>query len=601
MNIESIFLQITLLGLLIIAALFGGKISRKFHVGEVVGQILAGLIVGPILFYLTRQYMPHYLETYHSFLFFIFIFLGIIAFGVGEELSLENLRHMGRDAMIICFIQAFVTWVVITVTFFLLGFKPIVALIIGSIGIATASGTTFIIMNKLDITGKIRSVLGGIVVLDDVIEVIVFSIFCQIALFLQKGGEGVSASALVMPLFREFGAALLIGFGIFLAIRLTIRRGWLESAGKDNELTIRGPELLSRLVTEMPGPSTEAFIVIAGFISMGIGLAIHMDLPFLLTAVIAGVLISNFYSPQVFQSLRIENATAIFTLMFFALVGANARLEAFRLEYLLYILCYVAARAAGKYFGNWIGCTLTHQDKRITASLPKLMLPQTGVAAVEAYYVAAVLGADGHLILSIILPALIIFDIIGIILSEKTLLAWRSWITGSGELLTEEEEVRKLIEKEKMRLADIIEEDTIVVPFEADSRGDAIWKLIRVLQSNGAIRRPGQALDYILQREHQGGTTIGEGITIFHGRLPDLVQPALALAILPENKSIQIDPSDNRGVDIFFMLLTPPSKPAVHLQIMAAIARFLSNKEAREKIRGAKNPRQAMRIIWEYS
>ena|GEM_PF-5665727 len=61
----------------------------------------------------------------------------------------------------------------------------------------------------------------------------------------------------------------------------------------------------------------EAFIIIWGCVSLGVGLALHWHLPFLITAVSAGVLISNLYSRQVFESLRIENATSMYTLMFF--------------------------------------------------------------------------------------------------------------------------------------------------------------------------------------------------------------------------------------------------------------------------------------------
>jgi mannitol/fructose-specific phosphotransferase system IIA component (Ntr-type)/Kef-type K+ transport system membrane component KefB len=601
MNFESLYLQIGLIGLLILAAHFGGRITRKLRVGEVVGQILAGIIIGPILFLLVQNHLPHYLENIQSLLFLIFIFLSIIAFGVGEEITRENIKHMGKDALIICFIQAFFTWIVVSLAFLILGFKPIIALIIGSIGIATASGTTFIIMNKLDITGRIRSILGGIVILDDVIEVIVFSILCQVALQMNKGGTS-GLLGYVIPVSRDFFFAFLIGLTIFAAIRIVTTRKWLRMPGGEIQgVVIRGPELLSRLFSEMPGPSVEIFIMITGFVSLGVALALYLHLPFLMTAVIAGVLIANFYTKDIFQSLRIEGATSIFTLIFFALVGANARLDAFRLDNLLFVLVYFTARLGGKIGGNWLGCWITHQDKRITHSLPKLMLPQTGVAAVEAYFVATVLGKDGEQILYIILPALIIFDIVGITLSEKTLIKWRSWLTGGGELISEEETVKQMVEKEKLSPADFLRIECLRVPFKVNSKGEAIWQLIRAIQSAGFIQNPGKVLEIILQRERQGGTTIGNGIAILHGRLPELVEPAVAMGILPADQKVVFGGSADEPVDIVYMVLSPASKPGIHLQVLSAIARLLSNEETRNKLREARDEYEAMNIIRKYS
>lgn len=226
MSFEVVYMQILCFGVLVLAANFGGKLTRRLHVGEVVGQVLGGLVVGPVLLFFLGNKIPAYKTALESLHFFTFAFLCLIVFGIGGEHSITKLRRVGKDALIICFVQAFATWFCVTITFFLLGFKPIVALIIGSIGIATAPATTFVIMNKLGIAGKMRDTLGSIVVLDDVIEVIIFSIIVQAALLLQKGSE-MSWTSLSFPVIREVGLALLLGFAIFIAIRLTISRRWL--------------------------------------------------------------------------------------------------------------------------------------------------------------------------------------------------------------------------------------------------------------------------------------------------------------------------------------------------------------------------------------
>jgi len=600
MSFDIFYMQILFLGMLVLAAHFGGRITRHLKIGEVVGQVLGGIIVGPFLLFLIESKYPAYREALLTLHFFTFVFLSIIAFGIGEELSRDNLKRVGSQATIICMIQAFATWVILTITFLLLGFNPVKSLIIGSIGIATAPAATFVIMNKLDIGGKMRSTLGGIVVLDDVIEVIIFSIMCQVALQIKKGVP-LRMSHFFVPVAGEFFFALLLGFGIYVMLRLTVERRWLHADDQKRGGTVLGPEFLSRLISEMPGPSVEVFLIVAGCVSLGVGLALHWHLPFLITAVTAGVLISNFYTRDVFQSLRVENATSMYTLVFFALIGANAKLEAFHPENLLFVGAYIAARGTGKIGGTWLGCRITRQEKRFTQCLPKLMLPQAGVAAVEAYFVATVLGKEGEAILSIILPGLIFFEVVGILSSERALLKWRSWITGGGDLLGEEEIVREALEKKKLSIASLLRIECLKVPFEAKSKGEAIWELIRTLQSAGYIDNPGEVLEIILERERQGGTTLGQGISILHGRLPELKEPAVALGIFPKDKGVPFGGSEEQVVDIVYMVLSPLKKPQLHLQVLAAIARLLSNVEARNKLREAKDEYRAMSIIRKYS
>jgi mannitol/fructose-specific phosphotransferase system IIA component (Ntr-type)/Kef-type K+ transport system membrane component KefB len=598
MHSEDFFsMQIVFLGLLVLSAHFGAKLSRRLKLGEVVGQVIGGLIVGPILLFLIEHKYPAYREALNSLHFFTFVFLSIIAFGIGEELSRENLKKVGKNAIIICFIQAFTTWILLTGAFLLLGFKPIIALIIGSIGIATAPAATFVIMNKLEIGGKMRSTLGGIVVLDDVIEVIIFSIICQAALLLQAGKE-FSFSGLAFPVTKEFIFAFLLGLAIYIVLRLTVERRWLKPKDSTSGSgTVLGPEFLSRLISEMPGPSVEVFIIVAGCVSLGVGLALHWGLPFLIVAISAGLLISNFYTRDVFQSLRVENATSMYTLVFFALIGANANLDAFHPENLIYVAAYVGIRTLGKMGGTWIGCKITKQGKRFTQCLPKLMLPQAGVAAVEAYFVATALGSDGEIVLSVILPGLIIFEIFGILSSERALLKWRSWVTGGGELIGEEELIKEALKNEKVSLTRYLHIECLRVPFKITSKGAAIWELIRTLQSAGFVHNPGEVLEIILERERQGGTTLGDGISILHGRLPYLKEPAVALGILPKDHGVNFGGAKDKPVDIVYMVLSPEKKPKMHLQVLASIARLLSNKEAREKLRNSRDEYAAMNII----
>jgi len=596
MSFELLYMQVLCVGILILAAYFGGRLTRTLHLGEVVGQVIGGLLAGPIFLYLLEHKFPAYRQALESLHFFTFLFLSIIVFGIGDELGVEKLRRAGKDTIVICLVQAFATWAVVTFTFLILGVEPIIALVIGSIGIATAPAATFVIMNKLGITGKMRTMLGGIVVLDDVIEVILFSITVQVAIMM-FGESGVSWGGVLLPVVEQFGLAILLGVGVFVLLRIVTERRWLRPKEKPEMGPVLGPEFLSRLISEMPGPSVETLVLICGCVSLGVALALHWHLPFLITAATAGILVSNLYSRQVFDSLRIENATSVYTLVFFALIGANAKIESFHPENFLYIGAYVAARATGKIGGTWLGCRLTGQETRYSQCLPKLMLPQAGVAAIEAFFVATVLGERGESILYVILPGLIIFEVAGVLTSERALLKWRSWTTGGGDLIGEEEIIRDSLKKHQLDFRALLHPECLRVPLDVNSKGEAIWELIQTVYSQGYVENPGDVLERILERERQGGTTLGQGIAIVHGRLPDLEKPVVVLGVLPRERDIQFSDAQDGQVNIIYMVLSPLGSPEMHLQILASIAGFLTDPEIRARLRNAENEQEAMGII----
>ncbi len=599
MHLDLLYTQIISLCLLLLLSFFGGKLSTKLNMGEVVGQVLGGMVAGPILLLYIHSTLPRYAQALESLHFFTFLFLSVIVFSIGDELSLKNIRKSGTNSIIICVVQAFLTWLTITITFYFLGFKFELALIIGCIGIATAPTATFVIMNKLGISGKMRSMLGGIVVLDDVIEVIAFSITVQFVLF-KKLHSGSHESGILLPVFKDITFSIGLGVMLFIFIRAIINKKRLAVA-KSSKANNLGSEFLGRLLSEMPGPSIETLILVIGSVGIFVGLALHWHLPFLITAVTAGILVSNFNYRGIFDSLHIENATSMFTLVFFALIGANAHLESFHPENFIYVIGYVLSRGFGKLAGTYIGCVITKQEKILSQNLPKLMLPQAGVAAIEAFFVAALLGDDGYLILSTIFPGLIIFEVLGVFISEKTLRKWYSWESGGGEFISEEDSIKEKLLKEKINFLSLLNPNCLHVPLDVKSKGEAIWELIISLQNEGYIKNPGDVLENILERERQGGTTLGKGIAILHCRTTDIIEPAIALGIMPKNASIEFPGRETTNIDIIYMVISPADVPDLHLRVLASIAEFLSNDDMRTRLRYAKDRNEAIEIFQEHS
>ena len=127
---EHMQLQIMSFGLLILSAYTCGVVARRLNIGEVIGQIFGGILVGPHLLEVVHRFFENrpglrefaifspfyhffdntfaeYTEIFENYHFFVFLFLGLIAFSLGEELHVERLKTVGIKATLICFLQAF--------------------------------------------------------------------------------------------------------------------------------------------------------------------------------------------------------------------------------------------------------------------------------------------------------------------------------------------------------------------------------------------------------------------------------------------------------------------------------------------------------------
>jgi NhaP-type Na+/H+ or K+/H+ antiporter len=105
MSFERFYMQIFGLGLLVLVAHFGSRITRRLKIGEVVGQVLGGLVVGPILLLFIEQRFPEYRQALNSLHFFAFVFLSLIAFGIGDGLNRNKLRGIGKGLVLLSLIE----------------------------------------------------------------------------------------------------------------------------------------------------------------------------------------------------------------------------------------------------------------------------------------------------------------------------------------------------------------------------------------------------------------------------------------------------------------------------------------------------------------
>ncbi|MFC1766156.1 cation:proton antiporter, partial [Planctomycetota bacterium] len=579
-------IQMATLGALILAAHLGGRLFERLGFSLATGQLLGGVLVGPWALQ-SLGLIPAdalYEQAVDSFRFFTFIFVSLVAFSIGEELHLDRLRTVGRSTLAISAIQTTLTFTLVSGGLYYLGGLPLIdALIIGSIGIATAPAMTFVILNRLRIEGRLRNILGSVEILSDVVGVIVFSLLVQLA-----EGHGIDreafaswsgAKAAFWPVLWNLILAHFIGGCIYLILRILVRRQRKQFInGNATEDTTEG--LLGRMLAEHPSPNTQIFLVVVASVSLGTGIAHYFHLPFFASAAFAGFLVANLHSHAIFDSLKIENLASLLNLIFFALLGSTVRFDAFDRSTALLILIYVVMRSFGKIFGTWLGCKLMKEDRKIASCLPYLLLPQAGVAAVESVYAAALLGHP--IIVAVMLPAIVIFEIGGVLLSERTLQRWRSWVAG------EEEAVRSAARTKASspaieRLLAILTPAHIHLDVTTENKQETIETLVsHAAEVADRHFDREEAIQLIKERERLMPTGMGHGIAIPHCRLLALDQPTVVFA--RHRDGIVFGGMDNNPCQLIVLILSGAGAPDEHIKLLAAMARLLGNEDTRNAL-----------------
>ena len=588
-HLGSLHIQVLSFGLLVLTAHFMGKVTHHLNLGELIGQLLGGILVNPYLMKVIHVGGEQYTLAFQNFYFFTFVFLSVVAFSLGEELHFEKLKDVGIRGAIVCVVQIAITFVLVTGGFLLFGYDPFVSFILGSIGLATSHAATFVITSKLRIEGELQEVLANIIMLDDLIEVVLFSLFVQFAIGSQKGRE-VSFSEATLHALNEVGMAVLLGVLTFLFLKFIVRE--IERPEEDS---LQGNAInvgFWNIFHEHPSPSLEVMFVVVGLLSISVSVAMKYHLPFILVPMVTGMCISNFHTSLLFESLKIEEVSPFFNLMFFALIGANIRIDTIHLDTIGYVAIYIVTRSVGKLLGTWLGTTFSKQDLKIRRCLPKLMLPQAGVAAVEATYVAIVLK-NGENVLNVILPSLIFFEIAGVILSERTLIQWKSWTIGEEQFLQRPSTVAPSTRPTPdIRLSTVLSGKLAKIPLQSTTKEGIILELLELLKENGQIADVHTVFHDIMDREGLMSTGIGDGIAIPHGKTAGIEQVLCAFGLKPEG--VDFRSIDGQLSDIFFLIISPEDDAAIHLKFLSAVSNILQSEHNRNRIREFSSPQDAM-------
>ena len=394
-------------------ALIGGlmlsRLTKLVNLPAVTAYLVAGLLMGP--FILGRLNVPglgfQTLEQVETLSIVTQTALGFIAFTIGNEFRLSQLKTMGRSAVTIGILQAVVTTLVVDAV--LIGlhlcFPSVIsvpcAITLGAIASATAPAATLMVVRQYKAEGPLTRLLMLVVAIDDAVGLVLFSVSFGIASALADGQVSVLA-VVVEPIVE-----------IVLSLALGSAMGWLLN-----------------WVEQFFHSRSKRLTISVAFVLLTVGLSgvkfhiggIHCGFSLLLVCMMTGTIFCNICSTSEELMDRVDGWVMPLNILFFVISGAELDLEVLSHPVTILVgVIYIIARSAGKYSGSAFSCKLTKQSKPITDNLGITLLPQAGVALGMALTAATL--PDGALARNVVLFAVLVYELVGPALTRRSLMA----------------------------------------------------------------------------------------------------------------------------------------------------------------------------------
>ena len=317
-------------GIILLATKAFGMLTRKLGLPQVVGMILAGLLIGPALFFRTSfPGIIHPTEAEMNVLkSFSQIGVMFILFSSGLETDFREMKRSGVAATCIALAGVLVPIALGTLAalMFMGGLgefhnteKFMNALFVGCILSATSVGITVETLREL---GKLKTKIGTTVlsaaIIDDVLGIIALSIITGL------GGEGNIWLTLVH----------VVGFFVFTAgVGYLMRKAF------------------GLLVKIYPHKRRTSIFAFAACFFFAYAAEKFFGIAAITGAYMAGLMLSGLGDSKFVDRKVIVSGYMFFTPMFFAFIGISADFSAFRLSDMWFVLAFVAAGILGKILG----------------------------------------------------------------------------------------------------------------------------------------------------------------------------------------------------------------------------------------------------------
>ncbi len=312
------------LAIILTAAKLMGLLARKCKVPQVVGEILAGLLIGPSVLGIVEHtdFLSHMAE----------IGVILIMFSAGLETNLRDMIKTGPFACAVAVCGVFIPLLCGTLLYMLFyGIAAVgtlhfyKAVFIGVILTATSVGITVKALSEL---GKLKSPLGTVIVsaaiIDDIIGIVVLTIVVGIG-GNSSGGTGEIAAVLIKTLLF-FVFAIVVGLIFYKIFK------WLDQGRHvhTQRIPIFGLALCMALAY-----SAEKFFGVADVTG----------------AYLAGIILCNIRDAEYIDRKMSVSSYMMFGPVFFAGIGLKTNIEGMTWMMFAFSVCFVIVALISKIAG----------------------------------------------------------------------------------------------------------------------------------------------------------------------------------------------------------------------------------------------------------
>ena len=396
------------LAIAMIGGLLMSRLTKLVKLPAVTAYLIAGLILGPFCLGALgiRGLGFTSIENVEGYKIITQVALGFIAFSMGNEFRLSQIKNMGSKAIFIGVAQAAGTTILVDIVLIALHLlMPNVlslpaAITLGAIASATAPAATLMVVRQYKADGPLTRLLMLAVAVDDAVGLLLFSISFGVANAIQNGT--VSPIDVVVEPILEI--VLSIGLGAIMGWLLNKVEYFFHSRSKRMTISV-------------------AFVLLTVGLSMidfHIG-QVHISFSLLLVCMMTGTIFCNICDTSEELMNRVENWTVPISLLFFVISGAELDLNVLVNPITLLIgVVYILARSVGKYLFAYLSCRMMKCNDKITKNLGITLFPQAGVALGMA--LTATVLSDGLLVRNVILFSVLIYELVGPAMTKRSLM-----------------------------------------------------------------------------------------------------------------------------------------------------------------------------------
>ena len=400
----SIFLS---LSVALLAGLLLSRLAKKVQLPAVTAYLVAGVLIGP--FVLGKIGIPGLgitSDQIEGFGLISDLAIGFIAFSMGSEFRIAQLKKIGKQATFIGVFQALFTTLVVDAALIVLHFiipetfTLESAIVLGAVATATAPAATLMVVKQYKAKGPVTDILLPVVALDDAVGLVVFAISFGIARSL--GAGSINAMSVILEPILEVVLSLALGF--VMGLLFTLCEKYFHSRSKRMAVSV-----------------TFVMMTVAlSSMSFEIG-TVHIGFSSLLACMMLGTVFCNICEVSEELMERADRWTTPVLILFFVISGAELELSVFA-DIMVVVIgaVYIISRSLGKYFGAGISAKMAKCNPNVVKYLGITLLPQAGVALGMAIK-AIELGPEGAIVRNITLFSVLIYEIVGPFLTKVAL------------------------------------------------------------------------------------------------------------------------------------------------------------------------------------